>query len=68
MSGRYRIKRVPFLAEDYDSVSHPYGLWDSVERCYVNRYGEPDRDYYAATRGVAIMRRRNLNEYARNTR
>ena len=43
MSGRYHIRRVPFTVE-YDSVSRPYGIWDTVERCYVNKYGLPDGD------------------------
>ena len=62
---RYRIKRVPFLMEDYDAASHPWGIWDTIEKCHVDKFGRPDADYYAVTRGVAEMRRRDLNEYAK---
>jgi hypothetical protein len=63
---RYKIKRVTFIAEEYDAVSHPYGIWDKVERVYVNKYGERDNTYYCTSKSVAQMRRRDLNEYARS--
>jgi hypothetical protein len=49
---RYRIRRRP------DGL---YGLWDTVSHCWVNQYGEPDTSYRAGNRGVAVMRRQDLN-------
>jgi hypothetical protein len=60
---RYRIKRVKFLADEYDSQSQPYGIWDTKLGTYVNKWGEPDAAYYCTTKAVAQMRRRDLNEY-----
>ena len=66
MTGRYRIRRMPFVTPEYDAVSSPYGLWDTRERVYVNKYGYPDTDYWCVSRAVAVMRRRDLNEYERS--
>ena len=65
---RYRIKRVPFTREEYDAISRPYGLWDTIARAYVNKWGEPDADYWTTCKEVAVMRRRDLNEYERAAR
>lgn len=65
---RYRIRRVPFIISEIDALRPPFGLWDTPERVYVDKFGRPDPDYYAVSREVAVMRRRDLNEYARNPR
>jgi hypothetical protein len=63
---RYRIRRVPFVLAVDDAFERPYGLWDSSNRVYVNQYGKPDPNYCAASKDVAVMRRRDLNEYDRS--
>ena len=67
-AARFRIRRVPFVAAEYDRIAHPYGLRDSRERVYVDKYGRPDPDYWCVSRAVAVMRRRDLNEYDRGRR
>ncbi len=64
---RFRIRRLPILKDEYDSQAKPYGLWDTVDRCYVDKYGAEDstNEYWAVDRSVAVMRRRDLNEYDR---
>jgi len=64
--GRYRIRRLPVAIPSYDAVTKPYGLWDSVERCYVDKYGRPDPEhgYWCSSREVAVMRRRDLNAWS----
>jgi hypothetical protein len=42
-----------------------YSLWDTERSCYVNKWGDPDSDYHCVSRDVAVMRRRDLNEYRR---
>lgn len=61
MRYRYRIKRVPMIHKEYDDFTPPWGLWDIQDQVYVNKYGEPDPDYWAWSRQVAEMRRRDLN-------
>jgi len=39
-----------------------YGLWDP-ETGWVDKHGRASDDYYAETREVAIMRRRDLNQW-----
>lgn len=66
---RYRIRRVtfcPYLPGDpeLEDGTLPYGLWDTVEHVYVNKWGQPDSEYWCISREVAVMRRRDLNHYA----
>jgi hypothetical protein len=61
MGGRYRAGHLP--------KGHPhageYGIRDTVLKTYVNRWGEPDPDYWAVTADVAKMRSRDLNQWDR---
>jgi hypothetical protein len=64
-AGRYRIRRKPDLAPDVHpdgSPAVPYGLWDTLERRWVDKYGRPDTSYYACCADVARMRWRDLND------
>ncbi len=73
MKARYRIRRKtdvlveidagdarPSLHADGTPIT-PYGLWDTVEHRWVDRWGEPDETYWACCRDVAVMRRRDMN-------
>ncbi len=64
---RYRIQRLPAIVPEYDAHVRPYGLWDKREKRYVDKYGRPDplNEYYCLDKAVAVMRRRDLNEYSR---
>ena len=69
MNARYRIRRKPFdVIPHGDPMAHPdgkpyepYGLWDTQEHCWVDKWGQPDPAYWACCRDVATMRRRDLN-------
>ena len=70
MTGRYRIRQKAARGTSYrfgnhpdGTPMHPYGLWDTVEHRWVNKWGEPDPDYWTCCRDVAVMRRRDLNGY-----
>lgn len=72
MTARYRIRRKPISAEIAADLQtepthpdgtpiEPYGLWDTVEHRWVDKWGEPDEGYWACCRDVAMMRRRDMN-------
>ncbi len=69
MTARYRIRRKTGPVEGWSpehpdgSPITPYGLWDTVEHRWVDRWGTPDETYWACCRDVAVMRRRDLNGY-----
>ncbi len=65
MNVRYRIRRKSDdVIEPKDTETRePYGLWDTREHQWVDKYGAPDDTYYACSRAVAEMRRRDLNIY-----
>lgn len=58
---RFHIRRVPITHPEYDSVSRPYGIFDTVGRVFVNKWGVADSGYWCSTRAVAAMRCRDLN-------
>lgn len=71
-AARFRIRRKPDVAISREDslMEHPdgrpvepYGLWDTREHCWVNKYGQPDTEYSTCCRDVAVMRRRDLNIY-----
>ncbi len=71
MKARFRIRAkdprtIPegfATREDDGTPVIPYGLWDTVKHCWVDRFGDPSEDYWAYNRDVAVMRRRDLNHY-----
>ncbi len=71
--GRYRAKRIGWTTAELEyepeegRMVDPYGLWDTVERRYVDKYGQadPEGDYWADGLAVASMRARDLNQYDR---
>lgn len=42
-----------------------YGLWDP-EIGWVDKFGRASDDYHAETREVAVMRRRDLNQWRKD--
>lgn len=69
MKARYRIRKKDprtvlggFPTRHPDGTpSEPYGLWDTLEHRWVNKWGEADEIYSTCCRDVAVMRRRDLN-------
>lgn len=67
--GRYQPSRLDWdTREITEGVSfangeqvEAWGILDTVDGCYVNRWGEPDANYWAAHRDVASMRANDLN-------
>jgi len=64
MGARFRIRKVaPATLHPVETLvfgREPYGIWDTHEHAFVNKYGEPDPEYWAS-REVASMRTRDLN-------
>ncbi len=75
MKARYRIRAKtdvelidkgdarPSLHPDGSPIT-PYGLWDTAEHRWVDKWGQPDATYWACCRDVAVMRRRDLNGFS----
>lgn len=71
MKARYRIRKkdprtipggFPTRHPDGETPILPYGLWDTVEHRWVDKYGGPvGHEYWCCCRNVAVMRRRYLN-------
>jgi hypothetical protein len=73
-TARYRARKIGWTTAELDyprdpeADSHPpYGIWDTLEHRWVDKYGQPDPDgdYYACGLAVASMRARDLNQYAK---
>lgn len=69
-TGRFRIRKQTPAHPAYSvgeelhpdgTPTEPYGLWDTWTHQWVNKWGEPDLTYSACCRGVALMRRRDMN-------
>lgn len=73
MTARYRsrslgwdVRELNEKAEHADgSWVEPYGIWDTIEHRWVDRWGEPNQDYWATSPDVARMRVRDLNAWIR---
>lgn len=73
MKARYRIRaKDPRTIDGGFETRHPdgtpqvpYGLWDTVEHRWVNKWGQASEEYWACCRDVAVMRRRDLNGWLR---
>lgn len=44
------------------SPMEPYGIWDTEQQCWVDKWGDPSDEYWATSREVAMMRARELRE------
>lgn len=68
-TGRFRIKAKPDAEWDTThpdgTPTQPYGLWDTLTHRWVDKWGRPDEEYSTCCRGVAEMRRRDMNDWER---
>ena len=71
---RYVAKRIGWTTAELeylpDPSGHPvepYGIWDAIRGCWVDRWGDPDPegDYWATNAAVAKMRARELRDASR---
>lgn len=44
----------------------PHGIYDTRDKVWTNKWGQPDNDYWAATKDVAQMRIRDIRIYEKD--